>query len=66
MASTREEVERFVGWQDWEGGLLDLALSHGTEVFPEELQTEAEALINSYETLRKAFGALLVTHDVTY
>lgn len=57
--SEHEAALEFRDWQDDEGGLMGLMLSHGVEVFPEEMRNEAEIARASYEQLHNSFGAYL-------
>lgn len=66
LASTRQEVEDFMHWQDEEGGLMSLAYSHSTQVFPVEIQMQANEMLEAYERCRSAFDALLAEHGMVY
>lgn len=66
LASSREDVENFMHWQDEEGGLLGLARSHSVSVFPVEIQMQATEMLAAFERCRSAFDALLAEHGMVY
>lgn len=63
---TQEEVQAFRDWVDDEGGILDLVIGHGADVFPEEIREAVRGLLNNFEAVDVIFQAYLEENGVRW